>query len=285
MLASKTAMNLVVGGNGHIGIHSDFTRGGSAIVFPVGKLQDFRHVGCSSDYGASLILPFVVVGSEGDAAQSVAIGIVGDLCGHGIDGYRLEDGLHGLGGIHSDCCLGIGADGSTRLILPLLEGIAEVFGGLQRHGCTFLVLLHVGVACDGACPLRSNGGGEHILRHLSGSTDEGALDDEVADACRAGALNIQKGERQFQRCISSSRHAGNFLTELGGVNQWISLAAAQIYSVLQHLSGVAGLDGKGEMRIAGIELSCQETDLGRHKREAVLGVQRQADAAIVVGNG
>ena len=90
------------------------------------------------------------VGSQGDTAH-VTLGIIGHLGLHRIDGDSLEDCLHGLVGIHRDRRLGIFADDSTCSVLPLLEAIAKVLGGLQRYLRTFLILFQVRVTKDGTC--------------------------------------------------------------------------------------------------------------------------------------
>ena len=73
----------------------------------MGKLQYLRLVGRSRNLRAGLILTFMVVGRESDASQ-VAVGIVHDMCLDGIEGYRLEDSLHGLLCIHGDSSLCVG---------------------------------------------------------------------------------------------------------------------------------------------------------------------------------
>ena len=125
----------------------------------------------------------MVVGSERNASQ-VAIGIIGNISRNRIDRHRLEDSLHGLLSIHRNSGGSFRAHLSTCGVLPFLELIAEVLGGLQCHHRTFFILFQVGIARNrtGLCRLYRSA--QHIFRYLSSSTDQCSLDDDIRQTHR-----------------------------------------------------------------------------------------------------
>ena len=64
----------------------------------------------------------------------------------------------------------MGADGRSCTILPLLELITKVLGGLQGDLSTFLESGHIRVNGNDAGIGRTDTGVQGILRNLSGST-------------------------------------------------------------------------------------------------------------------
>jgi glycosyltransferase involved in cell wall biosynthesis len=102
------------------------------------ELYNLALVGYCGNLSASLILAVVVVGSERNASQ-VAVSIIGNISRNRIDRHSLEDSLHGLLSIHRNSGGSFRAHLSTCGVLPFLELIAEVLGGLQCHLRTFLI--------------------------------------------------------------------------------------------------------------------------------------------------
>ena len=154
----------------------------------------------------------MVVGAECDTAQ-FAVGIVDDVCVYLVNRDSLENSLHGLLTVHDDNGLGIGGDNGTCSILPLLEAIAEVFRGFQRHHSTFLILFQIRVAGNPAGLSGFHDSSQHIFCHLSSGTDECSLDDYVRETHLLGLAQPQKREVHLQGLVGSSRNAGNLLRE------------------------------------------------------------------------
>ena len=220
----------------------------------------------------------MVVGRQGDATQ-LTLSIVGYFRCDLIDRNRLEDGFHGLLGIHCYSSLGICAHLSSCSILPLLELISKVLCCFQSNNSSFLILFQFGVTSDSTCLSRFHKGVQHIFSNLCGSTHELSLDDDIRESHRLGFAQAEEIETQLQRFVGSGGDAVDSLAERGNIK--ILTTTVHTLVIYQHHLVSASLDGSTDVTAVGAIAGCLETHLRGNKRKTVLRSEGQLECIVV----
>ena len=220
----------------------------------------------------------MVVRRQRHTAQALTLSIVDDLSRHLIDVHLLKDSLHGLLSIHRDSGLSLCAHLSTCSILPLLELITEVLGGLQRYLCTFLILFQFGLTTDASCLSRFHERIQHIFRHLLGSTNELTFDDHIRKTHRLGFAKIKEIETQFQWLVGSGIDTIDLLTERGDIETLST--TVHPFVINDYCFFVACLDGSTDITSVSAIAGSLKTHFRGNKRKAVLRSERQLQCIV-----
>ena len=220
----------------------------------------------------------MIVGDQRHTAQAFTLGIVDDLSRHLIDVHLLEDGLHGFLTIHHNGGLCLRAHLSTCSVLPLLELITKVLGGLQHHLRTFLILFQFGFTTDASSLSRFHERIQHIFRYLLGSTNELTLDDHVRKTHRLGFAKIKEIETQFQWLVGSGIDAIDLLTERGDIETLST--TVHPFVINDYCFFVACLDGSTDITSVSAIAGSLKTHFRGNKRKAVLRSERQRQCIV-----